>query len=81
MADQGAIVHTSASSQLVAPATAITPIDTTAAGDSFSAAYLWARLTGKSARLAAEDGNRLAGIVVQHRGAIAPASATAEFTD
>lgn len=79
-AEQGAIVHTSASSQLVAPATAITPVDTTAAGDSFSAAYLFARLAGKSARLAAEDGNRLAGIVVQHRGAIVPASATAEFT-
>ncbi len=77
MSDEGAIVHTSASSQLVSPDAPLVPVDTTAAGDSFSAAYLWARLNGQSARLAAEAGNRLAGIVVQQRGAIAPIEATA----
>lgn len=45
-------------------------VDTTAAGDSFAAAYLAARLAGASAIAAAERGHALAGIVVQHPGAI-----------
>jgi 2-dehydro-3-deoxygluconokinase len=50
----------------------ITPIDTTAAGDSFSAAYLAARLAGEAPQDAARAGHRLSGEVVQHRGAIVP---------
>ncbi|WP_424627101.1 sugar kinase [Bradyrhizobium sp. SYSU BS000235] len=49
-------------------------VDTTAAGDSFSAAYLAARLRGLSSPEAAEAGHRLAGVVVGHRGAIIPRS-------
>lgn len=45
-------------------------VDTTAAGDSFAAAYLAARMQGKSALDAAEAGHALAGLVVQHPGAI-----------
>ncbi|MBM6579535.1 sugar kinase [Microvirga sp. BT689] len=45
-------------------------VDTTAAGDSFAAAYLNARLSGKSPEAAAQSGHRLAGQVVRHRGAI-----------
>ncbi|MBS0560575.1 MAG: sugar kinase [Proteobacteria bacterium] len=52
-----------------------TVVDTTAAGDSFAAAYLAARLAGQAPRGAARAGHRLAGAVVQHRGAIIPASA------
>ena len=47
-------------------------VDTTAAGDSFAAAYLAARLRGASTVAAAQAGHRLAGIVVQYPGAIIP---------
>jgi 2-dehydro-3-deoxygluconokinase len=50
-------------------------VDTTAAGDSFSAAYLAARLGGAAPEAAARCGHRLAGEVVRHRGAIIPRSA------
>jgi 2-dehydro-3-deoxygluconokinase len=50
-------------------------VDTTAAGDSFAAAYMAARLSGQSPDDAARAGHRLAGAVVQHRGAIIPLSA------
>lgn len=47
-------------------------IDTTAAGDSFCAGYLAARLKGEAPALAVSAGHRIAGEVVQHRGAIIP---------
>ncbi len=50
-------------------------VDTTAAGDSFSAAYLAARLRGAAPLEAARAGHRLAGAVVGHRGAIIPRTA------
>ena len=50
-------------------------IDTTAAGDSFSAAYLSCRLQGGDPQLAARWGHHLAAQVVQHRGALIPADA------
>jgi 2-dehydro-3-deoxygluconokinase len=50
-------------------------VDTTAAGDSFAAAYLAARLAGADVETAARCGHRLAGAVVQHRGAIIPRAA------
>jgi 2-dehydro-3-deoxygluconokinase len=50
-------------------------VDTTAAGDSFSAAYIAARLTGAEPVDAARAGHRLAGVVVCHPGAIIPRSA------
>jgi 2-dehydro-3-deoxygluconokinase len=50
-------------------------VDTTAAGDSFAAAYLAARRAGASPERAAGIGHRLAGAVVRHRGAIIPRSA------
>ncbi|MEM1174545.1 MAG: sugar kinase [Pseudomonadota bacterium] len=55
----------------------IRPIDTTGAGDSFNAAFLAAWLNGQSAFDAAAAGNRLAGQVIQHRGALIPTSAMA----
>jgi 2-dehydro-3-deoxygluconokinase len=45
-------------------------VDTTAAGDSFNAGYLAARLVGRSPDEAAKKGMELASCVVQHRGAI-----------
>ncbi len=50
-------------------------VDTTAAGDSFAAAYLAARFTGASPAAAAAEGHRLAGIVVGYQGAIIPRQA------
>jgi 2-dehydro-3-deoxygluconokinase len=47
-------------------------VDTTAAGDSFSAAYLARRLLGGSPVQAAEAGHRLASQVIQHPGALIP---------
>lgn len=47
-------------------------IDTTGAGDTFNAGYLAARLQGASATEAARQGNRCAGIVIQHRGGVIP---------
>ena len=47
-------------------------VDTTAAGDSFSAAYIAARIAGKAPAQAAAAGHRLACQVIQHRGAIIP---------
>jgi len=61
--------------QLIASAPAHDVIDTTAAGDSFAAAYLAARLAGAEPAAAARSGHRLAGAVVRHRGAIIPRSA------
>src|SRR4051812_3583813 len=50
-------------------------VDTTAAGDSFAAAYIAARLSGAAPHEAAYAGHRLAGAVVRHPGAIIPSAA------
>jgi 2-dehydro-3-deoxygluconokinase len=50
-------------------------VDTTAAGDSFAAAYLASRIAGASPRDAARAGHALAGAVVGHPGAIMPRDA------
>lgn len=50
-------------------------VDTTAAGDSFSAGYLAVRLTGGSAHDAAARGHLTASTVIQYRGAIIPLAA------
>lgn len=47
-------------------------VDTTAAGDSFAAAYLATRLVGSDPGTAAAAGHRLAGAVVGYSGAIIP---------
>ena len=51
-------------------------VDTTAAGDSFSAGYLAARLAGHAPVASAQAAHRLAAIVIQHRGAIIPRTET-----
>ena len=50
----------------------VVPIDTTAAGDSFNAGYLAARLNGETPAAAVAAAHSLAGQVIQHRGAIMP---------
>jgi 2-dehydro-3-deoxygluconokinase len=55
----------------------VEPIDTTAAGDSFNAAYLAARLNGEAPVAAAAAAHGLAGQVIRHRGAIMPRAVSA----
>jgi 2-dehydro-3-deoxygluconokinase len=50
-------------------------VDTTGAGDSFDAAYLAARLSGRTVSQAISAGHGLAADVVRHRGAIIPRAA------
>jgi 2-dehydro-3-deoxygluconokinase len=50
----------------------VKPVDTTAAGDSFNAGYLAARLAGDDPADAVRAGHRLAAEKIQHRGAIMP---------
>ncbi|MEZ9646374.1 sugar kinase [Vibrio sp. 10N.261.52.C2] len=47
-------------------------VDTTAAGDSFSAGYLAKRILGGDMTDSASSGHLVAGTVIQHRGAIIP---------
>jgi 2-dehydro-3-deoxygluconokinase len=54
----------------IPPPEALRPVDTTAAGDSFNAGYLAARIGGASLADAALAGHRLAGIVIMTPGAI-----------
>jgi 2-dehydro-3-deoxygluconokinase len=54
-------------------------VDSTAAGDSFNAGYLAARLLGAAPEVAARLGNRLAARVIAYPGAIIPAEAMAEM--
>jgi 2-dehydro-3-deoxygluconokinase len=73
----GALAGRAGTLTTIAPSASVEPVDTTGAGDSFNAAYLAARLNGRSIEAAARAGNALAGIVIRHRGAIAPNDATA----
>ncbi|MEI5679302.1 MULTISPECIES: sugar kinase [unclassified Mesorhizobium] len=54
------------------PAVSVLPVDTTGAGDSFNGAYLSARLLGIAPTDAVKRAHRVAGAVVQVRGALAP---------
>ncbi|MDO4642649.1 MAG: sugar kinase [Cardiobacteriaceae bacterium] len=47
-------------------------VDTTSAGDAFNAGFLNAYLQGAEPQKCCHDGNRLAAIVIQHKGAIIP---------
>ncbi|OLQ86603.1 ketodeoxygluconokinase [Vibrio ponticus] len=53
-----------------------TVVDTTSAGDSFNAGFLAGYLQGKDAEQCSRQGHQLAGIVIQHKGAIIPKQAT-----
>ncbi|MPZ56564.1 MAG: sugar kinase [Rhizobiales bacterium] len=67
-----ALVASAGSREFVPVTEVVEPLDTTAAGDSFNAAYLAARLSGDAPAAAAAAGHRLAAQKIRHRGAIMP---------
>ena len=67
-----ALVSASGRQEFVPVADPVEPVDMTAAGDSFNAAYIAARLTGHEPAAAAAAGHRLAGEKIRHSGAIMP---------
>ncbi len=76
LSEPASIVRVAGVSQEVRAEPVTKPVvDTTAAGDSFAAAYIVARLAGADPIEAARMGHRLAGVVVCHAGAIIPRSA------
>ncbi|MFA0014245.1 sugar kinase [Vibrio lentus] len=74
------LVVESQSARYVAPNPVDNIVDTTAAGDSFSAGFLAKRLSGGNASDAALAGHIVAGTVIQHPGAIIPLEATPDLS-
>jgi 2-dehydro-3-deoxygluconokinase len=72
-----ALVTAQGASEFVPVPKVVEPVDPMAAGDSFNAGYLAARLAGSAPAAAASAAHQLAGQVIRHRGAIMPRVAAA----
>lgn len=76
---QGALLSTQQNQQWVNTTPIENIVDTTSAGDAFNAGFLNGYLQGKSLDECCQQGNQLAGIVIQHRGAIIDKNATSHL--
>jgi 2-dehydro-3-deoxygluconokinase len=74
MGAKGCLIARDSETNLV-PAQAVKVVDSTAAGDSFNAGYMAAKVLGSSSEEAAIAAHKLASAVIQHRGAIIPSIA------
>jgi 2-dehydro-3-deoxygluconokinase len=74
----GCLVSGAGGAESVAAVTVARVIDTTGAGDAFNAGFLAARGAGQDPVQAAHSANRLAALVIQHRGAILPREQNAQ---
>src|SRR5882757_893336 len=72
-----ALVAAAGKSAFIPVPEVVVPVDLTAAGDGFNAAYLAARMADKAPTEAASAGHKLAAEKVRHRGAIMPRNAAA----
>ena len=75
LAEPGCITFAADNAMHVPVPVILAPLDTTAAGDSFAAGFLAARLAGLAPADAALAGHRLAAVVIGHAGAIIPTTA------
>lgn len=66
------LVAAAGTTEAVAPAQKVRPVDTTGAGDSFNGGYLAARLGGTDPVSATRQAQAVAATVVMERGALAP---------
>jgi 2-dehydro-3-deoxygluconokinase len=72
-----ALVALAGKRELVPVPEVLVPVDATAAGDGFNAAYIAARLSGRAPAEAAAAAHRLAAQVIRHPGALMPRPAAA----
>lgn len=66
------LLHSDGRKSRIPPPEAVKPVDTTAAGDSFNAGWLAARMRGACATSAVVEAHALAARVIRHKGALMP---------
>lgn len=71
MGPNGCLIARQSEQELI-PSESVKVVDSTAAGDSFNAGFLAARIKGADSKDAALSAHKLASTVIQHRGAIIP---------